>query len=267
LDIYPPVRFRPIEEADKKFSSPPILMIGCSYTEGELLSPDNTPEEKLSRLTDRYVYNWGMSGYGPIAFLALLDAEHKHHFITVKPEFIIYTYMFHHIERYGHFQFYNMLRRYGLIPFQKYNFLYNSYIYQYYKDIELDRYLWNDFDKRYDLFFNVVSKLKEESENLYPGSKFVMLLYSDVNQDLCEGIMGKNNENKEIVDKLFEVLYSPEFRKRLEDMEITIISTEELIGRRMYKKEDRMQNDPNHPHPSSDAWDEILPELVKKLNL
>ena len=267
VENYPPARFQPIEKTEKKYSKPPILMIGCSYTYGELLDSDNTPEEKLSRLTDRYVYNWGASGYGPIVFLSSLNGEHRHKNISVKPEYVIYTYMFHHIERYGYSQLYNTMRKYGLIPFQKYNFLYNSYIYQYYKNIELDRYFWSDFNNRYELFFSVVSKLKEECENLYPGSKFVILIYSDVNQDLCEGIMGENNSNKEIVDKLFEVLYSPEFRKRLEDMGITVISTEELIGRRMYKKEDRIPNDPNYPHPSSDAWDEILSKLVKKLNL
>lgn len=267
LENYPPLRFQPIEKVEKKYTKPPILMIGCSYTEGELLPPDNTPEEKLSRLTERYVYNWGMTGYGPIVFLSSLIGEEKHKHITEKPEYVIYTYMFHHLERYCYFQLYNTMRKLGLIPFQKYNILYNSFIYQYYKNIDIDGYFWSDFNNRYELFFNVVKKMKEESEKLYPGSKFVILLYSDVNNDICEGIMGENNSNKENVDKLFEVLYSNEFRKRLEDMGIIVLSTEELIGRKMYKKEDRIPNDPNHPHPSSEAWDEILPQLAKKLNL
>lgn len=266
--IYPPPYFVPIEQSQKKYSKKPILLLGGSYAQGEGLDPSETNfTAQISKLTNRYAYNWGISGQGALAMLALLKDEHKRHLLTDLPEYVIYLYMFHHIERCTYWQHYNLMRKEGLIPFQKYNFLYNFYIYQYFKNIEADKYFWNDFNRRYDVFFSVLKKMKEESDNLFPKSKFVILLYSDTNYDIWEGIMGKNNENKETVNHLFEILYSKDFRHKLEDLGFIVISTEELTGRKMNKPKDRVKNDPCHPHPSESAWKEILPKFVKKLHL
>ena len=177
--------------------------------------------------------------------------------------------MFHHLQRWCYHQYYNYYRKNGLIPFQKYNFLYNSYIYRYFKDLEVDYYFNNDenFEKRLNLFYSLMHKMKLQSDKLFPDSKFIFLIYSDVNKDLCDGIKNSMNNDEKSINKLFEIMNSKEFRTRLEKEGITVVSTEELIGRKMNKPEDRAVNDPNHPHPSEKAWDEILVKLVKKFNL
>ena len=269
FEFYPPERFISLEKAEIKnnikYEKPPILMIGCSYTWGELLPENETPEAKITKLTGRFVYNWGISGHGPIPQISLFNLEHKYHLLKEKPEYVIYTYMFHHPERLWCIEKYNVLRKEKLIPSQPYNILYNSYLYRKNKDHEFER-LYNNFEMKYELFLNVVKLLKQKSEQEFPGSKFVMLLYSDINKDLCEGLQS-TTEDIERNNKLFDLLYSKEFRKTLEDMGIIVISTEELTRRKMDKTSDRIPNDPNHPHPSSSAWDEIIPKLVQRLNL
>ena len=94
-----------------------------------------------------------------------------------------------------------------------------------------------------------------------------MILYSDINYDLCKEFTGTNNEQSPEIEQLFNILYSQKLRKDIQDLKIYVISTEDLIGRKMDKKEDRIPNDPNRPHPSAKAWDEIVPQLSKKFNL
>lgn len=268
LEFPYPVHYEAYDKS-KKYIKPPILLLGCSYTLGELLKPNEYISSRLADMTNRFVYNFGTSGHGIINTLALLKAEKQRHLISEKPSTIIYTYMFNHIERVGYWQFYNFLRQQNYIPFQKYNFLYRSYTYQYYQNVKLDQYYWNDqnYEKKLELFFNVLKDLKNECNILFPNAEFIVLLYSDINNDLCEGLWNSVNNQAERIQKQFDILYSNEFRKRIESLGIKVLSTEELIGRKMYKPEDRIPNDPNHPHPSTKAWDEILPQLIKKLDL
>ena len=111
--------------------------------------------------------------------------------------------------------------------------------------------------------------IKKEGEKRFPKCKFIFLIYSDINNDLCKIISGENNENKDKIKKMFEIMYSKDFKKKLEDIGYTVITTEELIGRKMNKPEDRNPKtiDPNYPHPSSKAWDEVIPKLIQELNL
>ena len=262
---YPPPKYEPVDK-NSNYEKPPFLMLGCSYTLGEGLSENNNVSAKLSKLTGRHVYNFGLSGEGPAAMLLLLHLENKNKLIEFPPEYIIYTYMFHHADRFCHWEYYNFLRKENVVPFQKWNILYYSHIYQYLQNVNLDKYYWANFDQRYEYFFTTMEKLLEQSKKLYPNSKFVVLLYSDINHDFCEQIAGKNNANSEELKSIFEILYSDKFRQRFKDMGFLVYSTEELIGRKMDRAEDRIPEDANRPHPSSSAWDEVLPKLLEKLN-
>lgn len=87
-----------------------------------------------------------------------------------------------------------------------------------------------------------------------------MLIYSD-SADLIRSL------NLEITKIEENILYSPKW-KNLEKEGITVVTTEELMGRRMYKKTDILQNDITITiHPNSEIWKEIIPKLSKKLNL
>lgn len=248
----------------------PILLMGCSYTYGQWLTKETNISAKLANLTGRTVYNTGIIGGGPIAQLKFLYDENKKHKIDISspPEYVVYTYMFHHIDRWQYWQYYDVLRKLGIIKNQPYNKLYYSYTYSYIRNTEFDNYII-DNNYQIDLFVDILKGIKDEINLLYPDCKFIILIYSDENYDICEDLIGKNSERKARIDELFKIMYSTDFRERLEKIGVQIISTEELIGRRMYKKEDRIPSyiDMFHPHPSETAWDEILPKLIIKLGV
>lgn len=252
----------------KNYKKPPILFLGCSYTYGEKLEKEETFPYKVSQLSNRHCYNMAITGTGIQYYYLELLLEEKYHKLAEKPEYIIYTYMFHHPARFFNYWFTNLYRKKNYIPEQKYNFLYKSAIYRYFQDIKLGIWL-SDFENEKIMFFSMMRDMKKQSEKLFPNSKFVVLIYSDINYDLHKGIIGKNNENKKNVDKMFSFMNSEEFRKKLEDMGYIVISTEQLIGRKMDRKTDRIprEKDPNYPHPTNEAWNEIAPALVNKLNL
>lgn len=267
ISDYPPGRF---VEFNKKYEEKkPILLLGCSYAYGEFIDINDNFASKLTELTNRWVYNFGEAGQGPIHSLVLLNMEKEKPLIKEKPEYVIYLYMFHHINRYYFQQYYHYYRNANWVPFQKTNIFDRFYTYQYFRNIEIDNYFSDDenYEKRLELFFKIVRDMKQKSDNLFPNSRFIILIYSDVNKDLCEGLWGSVNNSEYQMNKLFEIMNSESFRQKLKSEGIEVISTEELIGRKMYKNSDRAVNDPHHPHPSSSAWDEILPQLAKRLNL
>ena len=58
-----------------------------------------------------------------------------------------------------------------------------------------------------------------------------------------------------------------EFKTELEKLGYTVIYTEELIGRKMNRPEDRLPDDISKPHPAKHIWSIIVPPLIKKLSL
>ncbi len=266
---YPPSNFSKYKKISENEKAP-ILFVGCSFTKGDYLEEHQSLPAKVQKLTNRFCYNWGMSGYGPAHFLTLFLLENQYHLISQKPEYIIYTYMFHHLDRFSEPEIYDFYRKQHYIPNQNYNFLYHSYIYKYLQNSKLSDWIYDEekMDNALVLFFTIMYDMKVQSEKLFPNSKFIILLYSDVNKDLCEGIM-QNNKNANRVNKMFEIMYSDEFKNKLERLGYKVLSTEELIGRKMDRETDRVPKsvDPNYPHPSNSAWDEIAPKLVQKLNL
>ena len=97
VSCYPPGRF--ISYNEKYFQKPPILLLGCSYAYGEFISLEDNLASKLTNLSNRWVYNFGEPGQGPIYSLLSLELEKQKPLITVEPEYVIYLYMFHHPNR------------------------------------------------------------------------------------------------------------------------------------------------------------------------
>ncbi len=249
----------------KRHSKKPVLFFGCSYTYGFKLSDEETLPYLVEKATNRYCYNFGLSGYNISEALLLFDNVIEN---IEPPEYIIYTYMFDHLQRNGQWYNFDSYRKRNLIPQQSYNFLYKFWTVQYIKNTEFSKFLWGlSFKENIDFFFNVVENVKKECDKKFPDSKFIVLLYSDVNQDLSKNFKYDEQENRERIDKSFEFLYSKEIRKRFENLGISVISTEDLIGRKMDRVQDRVQDDEERPHPSASAWKAVVPALVRYLNL
>ncbi len=267
VSIYPPGRFHRYEETYNQ--KKPILLLGCSFAYGEFIAEEDNFSSQLKKISNRWVYNWGEPGQGPIYSLMLLNIEQENKLITEEPEYIIYLYMFHHVVRYYFAQYYNYYREQKWIPNQTYTVFDNFYTYKYFRDIKLEQYFSDDenYEKRLDLFFKIVKMMKKKSEQLFPNSKFVVLIYSDVNKNLCQGLWDSVNNDEKQMKKLFEIMNSAKFREKLSNENIQVITTEELIGRKMNKASDRAENDPHYPHPSAKAWKELVPKLVDYMKL
>lgn len=249
-----------------KHEKRPILFLGCSYTYGFRLADEETFPYLVEKLTKRLCYNFGLSGYNISEALLLFDNNKDKDFES--PEFIVYTYMFDHLQRNGQWQNFDSYRKRKLIPNQKYNFLYKFWTTQYIQNTRFSKYLWGlSFEENIDFFFKIVEAVKTECDRKFPDSKFVVLLYSDVNEDLSENFRLDIKENRERIDKSFDFLYSTEIRKRFENLGMTVVSTEDLIGRKMDRPKDRAENDDERPHPAAVAWNEIVPSFIKYLEL
>ena len=319
---YKPDRFKPYDSSIEH-KAKPILMLGCSYTYGQWLEEEQNAASKINKLTGRHVYNYGTIGQGPMYSYLLMEEEEANPKITEKPEYIIYTYMFHHMNRYMFWQFYNTYRKQQFVNQKYIPVLDRLYLFSYPKNARIDIYMCDDDNglKRVELLKTTIKKIKEKTDKLYPNSKFIFLIYSDINYDLCDGLIEKheevvnkeddteknkyqnlfikifdfinnkinefldykvnllpeyneqNYENIENVDKtqlMFDLIDNGTIKQAIESIDgVEVITTEELIGRKMDRPEDRIPSsiDPNHPHPSEKAWDEIIPKLVKKFDL
>lgn len=263
------MRLRETPHFNTENKKKPILFIGCSYTYGWHLKHEETLPAMVEKLTNRYCYNFGEIGFGLETALYLLEQkELKNELLNNKPEYIIYTYMFDHMRRTSQSVCFNTYRKYNLFPEQKYNFLYNFWTYKDIQDAKIQNYFSNaTVAEETEFFFKLLNTTKREYQKLFPNSKFIVLIYSDVNKDLCPQLLGENNENEETINELFDLMYSQGFKQRFKDLDITVVSTEDLIGRKMDRAEDRLSSDQNRPHPSALAWEKVVPELIKFCNL
>ena len=254
---------------DKNYDKEPVLLLGCSYAYGQYLSEKENFAGILKKLTNRPVYNLGVIARDPALALMLLERFKKDKNITQKPKYIIYTYMFHHLQRLHAWNYYDFYRKRGYIPSQKYNLLYHSYIYHYFKDRKLDEKLWYDWDfsNHQKIFFNIVKDMEKNVKEINPDSKLIILIYNDENYDLVPNLWNTVGNNEYKMNKLFEIQESEKFKKELEKAGAIVISTKDLLNRTMDKPTDRVSDDPNHPHPSALAWRMIIPKLIERLKL
>lgn len=257
-----------IEKHEKK----PIVFLGCSYTFGFLLPIEKTFPYLVEKLTKRYCCNYGLPGYNITEALLLLDSgllDKKENLPPENPEYIVYTYMFAHFQRNCQEYTFDSYRKRNIIPNQSYNFLYRIWFVQYIQNERFKKYLWKlSFEEDVDLFFKIFEITKSEFEKKFPNTKFIVLLYSDVYKDLSENFHLEKSETDRLkMEKAFEYLYSKEIKERFEKLGCSVVSTEDLIGRKMDRPEDRVQNDIGKPHPSVSAWEEIVPKFVKYFDL
>ena len=97
----------------------------------------------------------------------------------------------------------------------------------------------------------------------FKDTKFIVLLYSDT----PELVKSLNLPITDFEDKILNSTMWEDFEKVNSD-KLMIISTEELIGRKMDRTDDIIDNERTVTvHPSAKAWKEIIPALAKKLKL
>lgn len=238
-------KFRP--DVNTNSTKKSIILCGCSFTYGDGLSDEKTFSNKLGIFSDRPIYNRAGMGWGLSHFLFLTDFNYFYQKHT-EPEYLIYVYIDNHLNRINKFKveplFVDFQPRYKYKN-EQLNIM-NPKLFD--RLVFVETYQYNSFDDVYnpELFPKILKAyFKQANENIrrhWKNTKLVILKYP-------------TDEDSRS--------FNHEIWKEIEEMGITVIDSSELttINLRLDKyKVDGL-------HPTAEAWDAIIPELVKKLNL
>ena len=243
---------RPVEYRDK--NKQPIILFGCSYTDGFGLNEDETFSRKLADYTNRTVFNRGKSGTGIPFFYYQLSNNKVINELPKNPEFIIFTLIpdhFPRLFRYRNFVLtgdhtlrYKIKNDKLVIDELKFKPLHSLFI-----GIVLEEYI---AEKMYQESGNdniLFNKLFDESHKLikehFKNSKFVIIYYKSP-------IDTNSIEDKKVYDYI----------KKNKD--IILIDIAKEIPNIQNNKEMWLTD---NIHPSAKAWDLIIPIITKKLNI
>lgn len=236
-------------------SKRPIVTMGCSYTEGIGVSYKNTFAAKLNKYTNRTVYNRGIGGTGLQVVYEQLSYDRMQEQIQ-DAEFIIYTYIPDHINRLARktiapyipdiMPTYH-LKKDKLVKDKSYFYpIYYLFIYkmlaEYFEKINTEK----EFENGKPLFFKLLEETISVANKKYDNLKFVFLEFPHYGQSP-------------------EVALSDLEREKIRELGYIYISAEDILGEDLrtnlkYRAVDK-------DHPSGLVWEELVPQLVEKLNL
>lgn len=241
--------FRPVLYS-KNSRKRPITLFGCSYTEGLGLKENQTFGYKLFQKTDRTVYNRGALGTGPQFILYQLRRDDFYKEVP-DAEYFIYTFIPDHFERMYKYQasfFYKDINlrfelKNGKVEEVKPAFLplYSLFTIKKIQEIISNKKIQNT-TKTFNLFLAIMKDSIALTKQHYPNSKFIILFYKDPTRKVL----------------------SSEQIKRLEDTGFIVVDSEKLAGHELMSKQYRLADE---NHPSEKAWNDIVPNLVRYLNL
>lgn len=241
--------FRPVNYVENSKKNP-VIFFGCSYTQGAGLSNEQTLAYKISKLTNRTTYNRGIGGTGPQLMLYQLRRDDFYKEIP-KSDCIIYTFISHHFIRLHTYRLspwddgINLRYEYKNGKLSEVNPVFAPF-YSLFTVREAQEYILKkyhlDRQKNFNLFFDILKESKTLAKTHYPNVKFAILLY---------------------LDPTNVALTTTEIN-RLEQEGFIVIDAEKLVGHELKSDKYRVED---KDHPSEQAWDEVAPELVKKLNL
>lgn len=216
-------------------TKPPILLMGCSYTFGSFLTPEESFMGKLAKLTNRPIYNRALSARGADEMLYQLSSDEFYSKVP-KPEWLIYVFIPDQVRR---TQIPCCVDDIGVYYDNKVEITKDfniPVIYTLKKRInyyETDKYIFH--------FNKIMKNIKEQAEKHWGKDvKFAFIFYA--NNDLALPIIKKSVEKDGFV-----------FLSLNELTKIDLITEE-------YKLEDKL-------HPSEKAWDILTPLIVEKLGL
>lgn len=231
---------------DKK-SDKSVLLLGCSYTYGANLNPNQTFSYYLSELTGRTVYNLGVCG-GSIHQSLYLTGQDDFAKKYPNVDLVIYTFISDHLNRNNEF-----LKCYVFNPYCNFRFVKKgdefvrpSEWYAFPSKIYLFRFFLEAFtavknspifyQKNCKNFVEMMNKTKDNIKKNYPNAKIVFFFYHCYEEPLLI-----NNFDKDIY----------------------VLSTDDFNNLDLDNVKYRHGED---WHPSEKAWQEIVPILINKLH-
>ena len=225
-----------------------IVWFGCSFAEGAGLNDNQTPCYKISELTGKSCINKAKGATGA-QFMYYQINDDKIMDDAKTADFIIYTFIWNHIQRLYNYQVNPLIDmfnlRYKIIDGNlvditpQFNPLYSSF---FVKRI-LNKIVFEQA-KQESYNFRLFNKIMKETYNIsqkrYPNSKFIFIEFPELSK-------------KELPD--YEV-------KELESYGIKVIRVKDIIGNiDIYDPKYWL---PDNIHPTEQAWDLILPLIVEK---
>ena len=225
-----------------------IVWFGCSFAEGAGLNDNQTPCYKISELTGKSCINKAKGATGA-QFMYYQINDDKIMDDAKTADFIIYTFIWNHIQRLYNYQVNPLIDmfnlRYKIIDGNlvditpQFNPLYSSF---FVKRI-LNKIVFEQA-KQESYNFRLFNKIMKETYNIsqkrYPNSKFIFIEFPELSK-------------KELPD--YEV-------KELESYGIKVIRVKDIIGNvDIYDQKYWL---PDNIHPTEQAWDLILPIIVEK---
>jgi len=227
------------EPINLKSKNLPIIIFGCSFAFGENLNDNETFGANLAKLTNRPVYNYGISGSSIQHFLALLENKD---FSNIKnPEYIIYVYMVDHMRR----------------MYSKFYDSYNPQCYfrYIYKNNELKIDDKNDislysFRKLRCFLFELMTKdIKNRNKNMLIFSKYI---------EKANSIIKEKFPNAKFIVYVYEDTMNYDW-KTIENMGIKVVKN--IDDKRVWSMKTY------DAHPSAEAWKYYTPIFIKEAGI
>lgn len=223
-----------------------ILLLGCSYTYGANLSPNQNFSYYLAKETGLSVYNFGICG-GSIQQMLYLSQQKD--FLKNYPnvKLIVYTYIADHINRPNEFLKCEIYDPYCNFRIKEENgkyvkasewyslpskfFIFRMFL----KSITLFKNKEIFYEYNVSNFVKMVNQTKRNLTSFYPNAKFVFLFFYP-------------GDKKEWTYKF--------------DKDILIMTTDDYVNVDIQEPKYRHNQD---YHPSELLWKDTVPDFVKKL--
>lgn len=229
----------------------PVLLLGCSYAYGQFLDEKDTLGYKISEKAKRPVYNWGYPAWGIQHAYYIVRNMPK---ISPDPEYVFYIFMNDHLRRmyincfredYAENLQYRVIDGVLVKKDNRRNIFDNSHFLVNLKNFVL--YFYKRTKNSQNLFKTYVHSLNDEIKEIYPNSKFVVLVFD------------KNNKKWKLPYKIMD---------ELKQEGIDVFYLNDITNIDFSKDEYKLSEDKDYfRHPNAQAWEVTSDSLIKKFNL
>ena len=250
---------RNIGHTDDDKNKESILIFGDSFAKGTNPDYKGNLNYVLNKYTDDVVYNRAFNGFGPAPMLWQVRNQEFYDGIKISPNYIIYVFVTYQPERILNDKWGNSSSRPIYIGYNEkddelvenkspllllcnFNFI-KKFVIEHYKKI-----INGDNKYLFDLFKLHLLESKKELQKKYPNAKFIIVKYPMVQDSVQE-------------EKKF--FYETEQWSDFEKEGFIIYDLKKEISVDLTDKKYLLPD----LHPNKEAWELVVPKLVKDLNL
>ena len=236
----------------------PIAIIGCSYAYGHGLKREETFPYLLGKYTNHPVYNYAQCGTDAIdSFNNLIANAYKDNLNLQNTDYVIYIYMYDHINRYleKYFLYGNLYNVFKLSDLERF-ICKNSLVRKLFVYYKLHKLVKDYPDtKEAEIYLkSVLNYMAEKVKMEMPNSKLIILIYDE-----------KLPANKKESSIQFElnIMKSKIWNEFAKETGTTVIHTKDITGF-IFNKDYKLNEDIAGWHPNAKAWAVLTPIFAKE---